>query len=65
MTGNLVVQDLENPAPVTMFAVRTKEQAMTVLKNDLYRNLGLGFLLGAIGVVLTNPSLAQAVTALV
>lgn len=32
---------------------------MTLLKNDLYRNLGLGFLLGAIGVVLSNPALAQ------
>jgi len=40
-------------------------KTMTLVKNDLYRNLGLGFLLGAIGVVLTNPALAQAVTALV
>lgn len=38
---------------------------MPLVKNDLYRNLGLGFLLGALGVVLTNPALAQAVTALV
>jgi hypothetical protein len=38
---------------------------MTFLKNDLYRNLGLGFLLGALGVVLANPALAQAVTALI
>lgn len=38
---------------------------MALVTNDLYRNLGLGFLLGAIGVVLTNPALAQAVTALV
>lgn len=30
---------------------------MTLVKNDLYRNLGLGFLLGAIGVVLTNPAM--------
>lgn len=38
---------------------------MALVKNDLYRNLGLGFLLGALGMVLTNPSLAQVVTALV
>lgn len=38
---------------------------MALMKNDLYRNLGLGFVLGAIGVVLSNPSLAQAVTSLV
>lgn len=37
---------------------------MTLLKNDLYRNLGLGFVLGAFGVVLANPALAQAVTAI-
>ncbi len=37
---------------------------MTLLKNDLYRNLGLGFVLGALGVVLANPALAQAVTAI-
>ncbi len=30
---------------------------MTLFKNDLYRNLGLGFLLGAFGVVLANPAL--------
>ena len=41
------------------------KQTMALMTNDLYRNLGLGFLLGALGVVLTNPSLAQAVTALV
>jgi hypothetical protein len=38
---------------------------MALVTNDLYRNLGLGFVLGAIGVVLTNPVLAQAVTAFV
>ena len=38
---------------------------MTLVKNDLFRNLGLGFLLGAIGVVLTNPALSQVVTSLV
>lgn len=38
---------------------------MSFLKNDLYRNLGFGFLLGALGVVIANPALAQAVTALV
>lgn len=34
---------------------------MTLLKNDLYRNLGLGFVLGAIGVAIANPSLALAI----
>ncbi len=38
---------------------------MALFKNDLYRNLGLGFLLGALGVMIANPALAQAVTALV
>jgi hypothetical protein len=33
---------------------------MALVKNDLYRNLGLGFLLGAIGVVLSNPGLVTA-----
>ncbi len=35
---------------------------MKLLRNDLYRNLGLGFVLGALGVVLANPALAQAMT---
>lgn len=34
---------------------------MTLLKNDLYRNLGLGFLLGAFAVVLANPALMTAI----
>lgn len=34
---------------------------MAFLKNDLYRNLGLGFILGAIGVVIANPAMAQAI----
>lgn len=38
---------------------------MTLVKNDLYRNLGLGFLLGTLAVVLTNPALTQAIAALV
>ena len=38
---------------------------MTLLKNDLARNLGLGFVLGALGVVLANPALTQVVGALV
>lgn len=42
-----------------------RTRTMALVTNDLYRNLGLGFLLGAIGVVLTNPALTQAVTALV
>ena len=37
-----------------------KVQTMTLIKNDLYRNLGLGFLLGTIGLVLTNPGLVTA-----
>ena len=27
------------------------------MSNDLFRNLGLGFILGAIGVVISNPAL--------
>ena len=38
---------------------------MTLLKNDLTRNLSLGFVLGALAVVLANPALTQAVGALV
>jgi hypothetical protein len=38
---------------------------MKLLRNDLYRNLMLGFVLGSFGMVLANPSLTQAVTALV
>lgn len=34
---------------------------MSLLTNDLYRNLGLGFLLGAIAVAIANPALAAAV----
>jgi len=30
-----------------------------LFKNDLYRNLGFGFLLGAFGVVLANPALVS------
>ena len=33
---------------------------MTLIKNDLYRNLGLGFVLGAIGVILSNPGFVTA-----
>ena len=33
---------------------------MTLIKNDLYLNLGLGFVLGAIGVVVLNPGLMAA-----
>ena len=42
-----------------------KVRTMSLIKNDLYRNLGVGFLLGALGVVIANPALAQVVTALV
>ena len=38
---------------------------MKIFRNDLYRNLTLGFVLGAFGMVLANPALAQAVGALV
>lgn len=34
---------------------------MTLFKNDLYRNLGIGFLMGAFGVVLANPALMTAI----
>ena len=34
---------------------------MSVLKNDLYRNLGLGFVMGAIAVAIANPALAAAI----
>ena len=30
---------------------------MAIVTNDLYRNLGIGFLLGTIGLVLSNPAL--------
>jgi hypothetical protein len=38
---------------------------MALFKNDLFRNLALGFVLGAAGMVLVDPALAQAVGALV
>lgn len=38
---------------------------MKFLRNDLYRNLGLGFLIGAVGIVIANPAFAHVVTALV
>jgi hypothetical protein len=38
---------------------------MALFRNDLYRNLGLGFLLGVVGMAVADPSLAQAVAALV
>lgn len=34
---------------------------MTLFKSDLYRNLGLGFILGALGVILANPALLAAI----
>lgn len=34
---------------------------MAIFKNDLYRNLGLGFMMGAIAVAITNPALAAAI----
>lgn len=34
---------------------------MTLIKNDLYRNLGLGFLLGTFAVILANPALVSAI----
>lgn len=38
---------------------------MGFFRSDLFRNLGLGFLMGALGVAIANPMLAQSVTALV
>ena len=38
---------------------------MTFLKSDLARNLSLGFVLGALAVVIANPALTQAVGGLV
>lgn len=35
------------------------------MNRDLFRNLGLGFVMGAIGVIIANPALSQAVVALV
>lgn len=35
------------------------------MNKDLLRNLGLGFLLGAVAVVVANPAMTQAVVALV
>lgn len=40
---------------------RQKVQTMTLIKNDLYRNLGFGFLLGTFVVVLANPALVSAI----
>ena len=37
---------------------------MSLFTPDLYRNFGIGFLLGGIAVALTNPGLGQAVTTL-
>ena len=37
---------------------------MPLFTFDLYRNFGIGFLLGGIAVALTNPGLGQAVTTL-
>ena len=33
---------------------------MTLFRNDLYRNLGFGFAIGALAVVLANPALMTA-----
>ena len=38
---------------------------MSFLKNDLTRNLGLGFVLGVLGMVIANPALAQVMGTLV
>ena len=37
---------------------------MALFTSDLYRNFGIGFLLGGIAVALTNPGLGHAVTTL-
>lgn len=37
---------------------------MPLFTSDLYRNFGIGFLLGGIAVALTNPGLGLTVTSL-
>ncbi len=37
---------------------------MALFTSDLYRNFGIGFLLGGIAVALTNPGFGQIVTGL-
>ena len=38
---------------------------MPLFTIDLYRNFGIGFLLGGIAVALTNPGLGHALTTLI
>jgi hypothetical protein len=61
----LLLRVSQNTNPYPPLHDATKVRTMTLFKNDLYRNLGFGFLLGAMGVVIANPALTQAVAALV
>ncbi len=38
---------------------------MTLFTNDLYRNLGIGFVIGTLAAAFSNPDIAQSVNALV
>ncbi len=38
---------------------------MNLFSNELYRNFGIGFLIGAVAVAFSNPAIMQSVTALV
>ena len=38
---------------------------MTLFTNDLYRNFGLGFLLGGVAVTLSNPMLKASLFAVI
>lgn len=38
---------------------------MTLFSSDLYRNFGIGFLIGGVAVALTNPTIVQSVIAFV
>ena len=57
------INHTENSARVTEAGTRAKALTMNLFSNDLYRNFGIGFLLGGIGVALTNPGLNAAITA--
>lgn len=57
----MAVQGLANPSPLPICTNDRKVQIMTLFKNDLYRNLAFGFLLGAVGVALVNPAIMTAI----
>ena len=52
------------PARVSIWARHEKDNDMPLFTTDLYRNFGIGFLLGGIAVALTNPGLGHAFTTL-